>query len=940
MPAFTLSSDQHTPRGGSSAGMDPLETKVLNGTTDPDNESTDGDPVLTPPTSPNPRARPSTPPTSPDPLPAPSTPPRRKRSTSTPLYRRFLHEVDMSPTTPPRSPSREKSSSPNKRSESPTKGRSTPVNGRDSPTKQKLEVGLNGFHFTCELPMSKVTPKKNTGGTPKRGTPSPIKMEAMPLDADTDRKSPGKQVPGKAPVGSPLRKAGTPATTASKSPRPAAIDNTNKATPTKVLCGTPSRNAVNGSLKVYTPAKARFGTPLRKVATPDPTKRTGSARRSPTKSLEMASKYAQGPLSGPKTTPHKGLGEGSNKSIAESKNNAHHDAGSPSTRQPLAHKSTTEAPRLKPVREISHDIGTLMANLQTLKHQRGNPAVAKRTGQSNISAPPTPLRQAAKGLEVAPIIRYKANDSTSVTNEAPVLSSPKPSPEVTAEKIIGKANISAPPSPPQAAEIAGTPLPTRAYGSSVNPTDIMAQIITSSPFKSPRMPRPPVNFRSHTTKAPFQYPPLLFPPSEPELIAKPDLPSPHTKLRFSKTFRRVGTDPMVLLAMHNEMDNLKQGLSSSLGLPYTFPSYGPANDFQLPNMASSLTDVTKKSRRKLERTASEISNASNTTTSSISTVRASMLINPKEPDATPKVTHKARWPYVGPSPAQARRKELVVAKKMDAKQVGVVISTDPKPNSRTVRKSVPKPLAKPHNLPKASGANKTPARPRATPSLTRTKPSVTPAKPPFNGGIPQSARTSVFESPGRAPTAKVPASLRKLVLDTPNTIPSHDSRTEPRTQGRRFASATDIADRVAQWNSEDKKRATRSPPKDKVKETIPSKLNEASYTKAKQDGSTTPKSSPTKLSPTRLPLPPSPQYLRPPPAKHLHLNTPNRIAPKPPSLTPRLRIPAPLRKLAPRTPALRQLADPNAYRTPSKEVQSRLDEAIDRKIEEDRRVGW
>jgi hypothetical protein len=34
-------------------------------------------------------------------------------------------------------------------------------------------------------------------------------------------------------------------------------------------------------------------------------------------------------------------------------------------------------------------------------------------------------------------------------------------------------------------------------------------------------------------------------------------------------------------------------------------------------------------------------------------------------------------------------------------------------------------------------------------------------------------------------------------------------------------------------------------------------------------------------------------------------------------------------------------SDPNALRTPSREMQSRLDEAIDRKIEEDRRrAGW
>ncbi|CBY01355.1 predicted protein [Plenodomus lingam JN3] len=129
--------------------------------------STDNaDPHCTPPSSPNKQRRPSTP-------------------KSTPLHRRFLEEVSMSPAspatpaTPPQTPSRSQRDTPTKERETPAKVRATPKH-RGSPAT--LEIGPNGFYFSCEIPLSKITPKKpasppksSQAGTPTRRTPSPLK---------------------------------------------------------------------------------------------------------------------------------------------------------------------------------------------------------------------------------------------------------------------------------------------------------------------------------------------------------------------------------------------------------------------------------------------------------------------------------------------------------------------------------------------------------------------------------------------------------------------------------------------------------------------------------------------------------------------------------------------------------------------------------------------
>ena len=790
---------------------------------DPDNTPNDENPApSTPPTSPqiqnhgaSPTSQPHTPP-SPTPA-APHTPPSRDKSTPTPLYRRFKREVAMSPATPPRSPTREKRDSPAKGRNTPVSGRNSPAKVRsspakrsESPTKQKLEVGLNGFHFVCELPMSKVTPKKNAAsgsGTPKKDTTSrpasPVKMEAELVDGKSSARTAAKTT-----TKSPSRMTGTPAkTTPARSAMPARNGSAKKGTPSRTLFNTAS---AKNTPKKATPARLNFGTPLRNVATPEPTKQTKS---SPTKSIKMASKYIQR----------------SPALLAPAK----------STPDPL---STSQTQRPTPVKKKSYDIGGLMANLQ-----------AQAATEKKIDAEvPTPLRRAARGLVVGPVIRYKKKESEAVVEEKAA--------EVPSESVAKKSSeiIQVTPS-------AGTP---DAGEKNDDATAIPPPALEHASFDAPE------------ERTQLRYTPLLFPPPSADFVPESiPLPSAKKDVHFQdraftspKSSPRVGTDPSILLAMQKEMDNLKQSLSSSLDVPYKFPSYGPANEYELPVMH------TAKARRTLGRTTSDVSSVSNTTVSSVSTVRASMLMNPKALNGTSKSMRK-------PAPLHSENQKVVL--------------------------------------------KKTP--PEKAPPTTKRKPAV---KPTVTGGIPRSARNSVFEATQPTSSSKAPSSIRKATSTrkpliksnqpTPSSKPAPPLRkTKPAIPARpaikKFVSATEIAGRVAGWNNKVQKKKEEG-------------VEKQSFT---PEGSPT-KSDLTPPKPHLTPIKPDPT----PNTKRSPLRSTSKIAP---ILTPKRaapRTPGPLLpKPAPRTPAMRKLMDPNAYRTPSKEIEGSLDEAINRKIEEDKRRG-
>ncbi|KAH7082838.1 hypothetical protein BKA63DRAFT_583972 [Paraphoma chrysanthemicola] len=901
---------------------------------------------------------------------------------STPLRRKFLEEVDMSPATPPRSPTRQ---SPAKGRESPSRGRESPTKGRESPTKQKLEIGQNGFYFSCELPMSKVTPKKSgTPGatTPRTRTPSPTKHSGV-----LEVASPTKKVALKAAdyahleggLSSPVKKMNTPTKTLhGLTPNPSkttVVGIPKKSTPAQPKFNTPHRivntpeptkRSSNHKItianlksherptspsKTSTPTKVRPGTPLRKVATPVPAKTPAYRPKSPTRSIKRATKLVNKQISSDIPAlliPLECLTDGTKEEVTKTE-------AAPTTVDTtrLHTNQLAEGQRSKLSRESSFDIGDLMAGLKNFI------ATSKDDGhEGDQSAPPTPLRRAAEGMNAT-----AAQTTQDVVQGSDRKDSALPEPTELLKSAGGNDKIV---------------LPIRLKKQEPLQVTSLFRIIPNDGSAVPHSAQKPV----------FEHPPLLFPPeasvqgaelasekvdstprSKEHVNGRETSPQPSPSNRIlAPTPRRIGTDPSILLAMQKEMDTMETSMRHSFGVDYSFS--GKENAFEIPAMANSLLDsvsqvpTTVRPKRTLSRATS---NTSTSTASSMSTVRASMLLDPKDSSATPTAQRKAKWPYVGKSPAQARGERLTAMKEKNTEEwesrALKGTQQDPFNSAKANEKNVAgKDKPRLRYQPKAAGAT------RQT-STTSRKAAVTPARPthtPARGTIPRGPRTSVFDSTSSA--AKSPRSIPKSPNPSPHAKPPTKTSTDPRQSKKKFAGALDIAERVAEWNSEDRKRAAKEMEKSKEVAT-PSKSTKTGH-EADKGESYTPEGSPTKLpSPikkldfkpatkpainltpkragpkkpttiTTTPKPPpsspgpKPKYKSKPtistPTKH---NPPSRPKHLPPHL--RTRNPQP-----PRTPVSRiARMDPNAFRTPSKEIESSLDQAIDKKIEEDRRAG-
>ncbi|KAJ4405832.1 hypothetical protein N0V91_004941 [Didymella pomorum] len=235
----------------------------------------------------------------------------------------------------------------------------------------------------------------------------------------------------------------------------------------------------------------------------------------------------------------------------------------------------------------------------------------------------------------------------------------------------------------------------------------------------------------------------------------------------------------------------------------------------------------------------------------------------------------------------------------------------------------------------------------------------------------------------QATTTRKPVGAQPTVRTTRSAAPSSNSQPKraalptptaaPRSSKQRVVSAEVIADRVAAWNKEDSRPPALKPaPKLPVRSKSVKTLSKRTVKPApaarpasgrvctpepkdtNNDSGTAESFTPPGL-PTQLPMSPSKKLLVAPTtpaptskdARKQRLQNAHR-RPQPPSVAAQLRTPHPVA-----TPATTMVnkrhtwvegfdeEDHNRYRTPSKEVQSRLDEAIDRKIQEDRmRAGW
>ncbi|KAL5121514.1 hypothetical protein ACEQ8H_000586 [Pleosporales sp. CAS-2024a] len=884
MSAFTVSPGGVTPPSGRLSPFLAIDSAFAQGNPIPNDDShhhhQGGGVCQTPLTSPAPRA------------PNPS---------STTLYRRFLNEVTMSPaTTPPRSPS-------------PVQGRASPQRGRNkSPgkssgkeclSKGRLQVGQNAFHFVVELPESKIVPKKTDNHTPstRSGAAKHISYErpSVAVTKEKPRKAMSKDI---------------------------AATNSS-ATRNEV----PSKSA---------PALSHPTNP--KATTPGSIKHAViSAGASPTKSIKMATRFAQRSSTDDPISQNK-------RQVKKERGATHPD--SPVTTIAIAPPPSLNASRNTPTRSKlggSFNIGELMAGLRDF-NAKPRTTLIERAGEIDISEPPTPLRKAAEKLQ--PIVRIK---ELGRRHDAPV------------KKLPAGNNT---PSTPVEAPIAMT-----TFDSPFKRNEEMLHYYSPLLFPPPSPAKPLLHVRAHHLSANKH---VAFEHDHHVLVSSEARKSPLSQPKTNN-----GTDPSIRMALRNDMISLETTLSHSLGVNCRFTN-AQENTFELPIMANSVQEshsgTPKISRPKAARarTTSEVSSTSDSTAAS--SVRTGMLIQSRgNPDKFPTPSAKAlKWPYKAKTPAYTRR-EMMLATKDDDDSAG----SGPKGNLPLTTTSENSFKRVPATVIPRKNKTRTPALLRANRAIdgTQSQPetvlptsvsdharhehktiaSTTRRVPPEPSHANNPRFKSVSTPAKSAPAAgsTTPRRTQQSVLDSPSLnkairTPKDGFRVarDEMTQHPKFAGALDIADRVAEWHGEDRKKAVMSSPQS-------GQAHCSTRNKTTEKESHTPKVSPAKAavktrshtpqgSPPSRPSTPSvgsprrqvqkPRHPIIPPTAQAKSFTPRRPAPATPTM-PNKAL-ARFRGAAPRTPASR-LLDPNACRTPSKEIESSLDAAIDRKIAEDARNG-
>ncbi|KAJ4372945.1 hypothetical protein N0V83_003236 [Neocucurbitaria cava] len=760
----------------------------------------------------------------------------------------------MSPATPPHTPGRNQHSSPKK-------GRDSMTKARESPSKQKLQIGQNGFYFSCELPMSKITPTK--AGTP------------------TD-------------TGSPKRD-GILTTPTGRAPSPLKKLSPVKKSPARALFGTPTR-------KAGTPTQSRAGTPV---------KRTGQSNDSPAKSIEATSDAAQKLSSAPIATlriPPECLEDVTEEQVANATLSA-----------PAVSTASDESQSIEKARTsmISQplNIGHLLAGLKVSASKTRHPIEdddSKNKGRIQKSEPPTPLRRAAETLPSTEFSTMPGPDQNHTLNISVGTQTVRRLPETAAK-------------PPTA-------------------LDMMRQ------------------------EQALQYPTPLFPKSEAEQEKAPPSKK-HVKwqgshLSFSKTpkcdpaaaQKRIGTDLTVFETMRKEMVKTEASMRRSTGQENFLRR--PVNNNELPEMSNTLFQKDQKAEMLSQVTTTSTSRAYSREESdaSSSTVRASMVTSAQKRDGTPNAQSTPRLVSQEATPVAARRGKSAPTKQVERSQVGgasamKTCSTSPRkpimsPGTATSVILTPqKQRAIPHSV-------DTPFSPRVRDFAVRATPVLTPAKSSNESApIPHRVRKSNFDTPSstrvlssaitpemtRNPHPKKSLSVTTKKPARPVAKEPYNPATDPRPYEMKFASAVDIADRVAKWHSDDRKKAaTPAIPATPRAEMSPTKPSIKANAQKMNRGSYTPPGSPTKLrSPTKNPSLHPPHPKPPGTAKR----TPRTPAPRTAKDAVTRTRNAHMLKTPTSTTRRTSFLDRNALRTPSKAIETSLDRAIDAKIAEDAASG-
>ncbi|RAR13949.1 hypothetical protein DDE83_002680 [Stemphylium lycopersici] len=925
----------------------------------------------------------------------PSTP----KSNSTPNRERFLREITMSPATPPCTPDRGRST-PARACDSPAAGRQTPIKKSQSPIK--LEVGQAAFYFAIELPASKITPKKSEtaskSGTPKRGgrsetptgrrTPSPLKNATpakqekgtptrktrSPLKANgLMKQSPVKPVfatPTKAVAPKRDSEASTPT---KKTPSPRKNTSPTKQSPARALFGTPAQKD-----RAEMPNDGRPGSPVKRAIELD----------SPSSSVNMGSRLAKNLVPQP-VHPLR---------ISDCFTDLVKDEDEEETPSaPTVPKPSEDFVPIKKTRLATkpppENIGQLMASLSI---SSGSSSHSQVSTQDEIKVSPvsTPLRRASQKLQLtgSPSFQKFLSNSASdepdiafgadVTKEGPLTPLVPNSREVrqgknerdeTASQTIDQ-NLSS-----------RTPSATETVLQQSTDTQIRMQPTCHLPDSSAEL------FGSSDTTRKVrtpQYQSLHFPKpaSNKKQLGIGKQLERHIKWQEVSTVsriprarpvslqHRVGTDPGVILKMQDDMASMEKNLRRSSAVIDT-KFCGPLNLSELPPIPDRYCirdqqDVRSPGAVGTPRTLSRAdSNLSSITAIAMGSLNAINSLNGPSTPSLPMLdeTEKARvgaarrlnTAIFNPGRAKVLVKKPILQSAASIRP-GKSTAVRPAPS----RKPPPTPVKQVIPVGRRNSAIPQSRIPSATPANPKIPTATTSAGAPrrFSQG-PAARKTAALTTQPVAPKSTHPiynpATVRKPLPRAK--AESCDPSLDPRQFQQKVASAMDIADRLARWHGEDRQKADLKRAKLAAKMT--DKKAARTPMKFRLTESTTPEGSPPKmvtpikqpaspLKPTRTPSPTKERKPRPPfstTPKHSPL-------PKTKAKSPELVFRKPLLKnnnnnnnkhpkqtttTAFKTAGNRRIPvlDRNALRTPSKEIVSSLDKAIDQKIEEDARSG-
>jgi hypothetical protein len=911
---------------------------------------------------------------------SPSPPTSTSASTpTTPLHQRFLNQVHtpLSPSTPPLTP----------RSESTTRSRSV------SPRKQILELGQSAFYFTCEVPNR---------GSPRK-TASPKKGEGVQMRPISPDKSAGrvKDILRRNLFGAPALKIGGAGkgggadggAGVGKGVRSPGRISPTRASPTRVSptrMGVPSRHIERN-------AEKDGGTTLdqRKESCDDKKDRgtLGDGARTnqlkPSNATEPAAEVPPAaemaiprspespkePLSSepaPSKDPSPPLLPMANSADTMTSSTNLSKSPRETRKSTLAGVVTNTSPEVctpqtqgvvKPPGAFRSDIGALMANLRTTTPDDRKPADV-----GGVEGMPTPLRKASEklfGQNVRPLdSSWKGHDRSMKENEQPG----------------------------QTGEVPQSPTPRGSDSLGPARSDMPGQ--TSARIRVDRV--------SLTPASGSKRPQSMFLDRTPwSQHSAGGSSSAHSRSDFAKT-TSPGTPNRVRSSIQREMDQMRESLHTSLGsgtgsartgsvvdsptaqskveTPCLKPTASGGNGHNkltekvkgnrpvsqiigrpqsaFAKYAARKADNDEPPKRAVRATQSPAKARPQSMVmapvSSAGTVRGPrMQPSEKQPSERKTVTARPKSMVILPAPA---RTEVVVrttkAAALRQKAAQAIVPKNQQPSARTATTKEPDTVkvVPPRQRTQAQDTKDVPPRlvPRKPVTSTRCAAPAT-VTVPSGRKTPSTTPTPLPKSPSkpylvsRKPVPP-PATIANPKRTAAPTINTNKPNYQPRP---RVASAEQIAGQIAQWHNEDRKKATSPKPRPapRVKAPITPHKRPSSPTKrhleeeeSDEEKSYTPLGLPTKLrAPAPSPMKPRSTAAAPTtPAKKLPAHPVAAFrAPK----TPVHRTGAAAAAGGPGGGVGNTTFDPNALRTPSKEIQSALDRAIDAKIAEDARSG-